>query len=403
MTHRVVSNCRDGIPGLSDDVLKCKTRGRQLKKILFLINNLAVGGAEKVLVNLVNNLDKRKYDVTVMTLFDIGVNKQFLLPTVHYKSCFKRMIRGNSHLLKVLSPVQLHRWLIKDHYDIEVAYLEGPVARIISGCPSTDTKLISWIHITQNNRKNAAKSFRNYREAMNCYGRFHRVVAVSENVKEDFQSIFSELSDIQVLYNTNETDQIKKLAEVTVADGILKDDEIKIVGVGKLIPTKGFDRLARIHNRLREEGYLVHTYILGIGSEKDSIMAYLQAHNLEDSFTLLGYDTNPYKYVSKCDIFVCSSWAEGFSTAASEALIVGTPVCSVNVSGMKEMLGYNNEYGIVSENDEEALFFAIKRLLDDPDLLRAYREKARIRGEKFSTSETVHAVEEMIEGLLIDR
>ena len=90
---------------------------------------------------------------------------------------------------------------------------------------------------------------------------------------------------------------------------------------------------------------------------------------IADVVTLLGYQTNPYKYVAKCDLFVCASFAEGFSTAATEALIVGTPVCTVEVSGMKEMLGENNEWGVVTENDDEALYHGIKQLLDEPSLL----------------------------------
>lgn len=62
-----------------------------MTKILFLIHDLGQGGAEKVLVNLANNMDYSKYDVTVMTLFDWGVNRQFLRPEVHYKTWFKKM------------------------------------------------------------------------------------------------------------------------------------------------------------------------------------------------------------------------------------------------------------------------------------------------------------------------
>ena len=111
--------------------------------------------------------------------------------------------------------------------------------------------------------------------------------------------------------------------------------------------------------------------------------------------TFLGYQTNPYKYVAKCDLFVCASFAEGFSTAATEALIVGTPVCTTEVSGMREMLG-DNEYGIITENDEEALYEGIKDLLDHPEKLAHYKEKAIERGKRFSTEETVKAVEEML-------
>ena len=95
-------------------------------------------------------------------------------------------------------------------------------------------------------------------------------------------------------------------------------------------------------------------------------------------------------------MFVCASYAEGFSTAATEALIVGTPVCTVEVSGMKEMLGENNEYGLVVENNEEALYQGIKKLLDAPELLKHYKKKAEERGKMFSTEKTVRVVEVML-------
>ncbi|MDY3308100.1 MAG: glycosyltransferase, partial [Eubacteriales bacterium] len=101
--------------------------------------------------------------------------------------------------------------------------------------------------------------------------------------------------------------------------------------------------------------------------------------------------------------FVCASHAEGFSTAATEALIVGTPVCTVEVSGMKEMLGENNEYGIVTENDDEALYKGIKSLIDAPELLAHYKHRAEMRGKTFSTENTVKAVEEMLEAVYRER
>ena len=75
------------------------------------------------------------------------------------------MVRGNSHLMKLLSPKQLHKWLIADKYDIEVSYLEGSCTRIISGCPDFNTKLVSLIHIQQKDAMQAAASFRNIKEA----------------------------------------------------------------------------------------------------------------------------------------------------------------------------------------------------------------------------------------------
>ena len=367
-----------------------------MKKILFLIHDLGVGGAEKVLVNLVNNMDRTKFDISVIALFGGGVNEQFLKPDIHYHAVFKKAFPGNSRLMKLLTPEQLHKLCIKEHYDIEIAYLEGPCARIISGCSDPVIKLVSWIHVEQHTKKLAAQSFRNYEESAQCYQRFHQIICVSDYVRKDFQSIYPEIENPLVLFNTNETARILEQKEESVEAKLFSQEEIKLVGVGKLMPIKGFDKLARIHKRLREDGFPIHTYILGTGSEQKRIEEYLKENHLEDSFTLLGYQTNPYKYVSKCDLFVCASIAEGFSTAATEALIVGTPVCTVEVSGMKEMLGENNEYGIVTENDEEALYQGIKQLLDDPKLLAHYRQKAVERGKTFSTENTVRAVENML-------
>ena len=82
-------------------------------KILFLIPNLGHGGAEKVLVNLVNHMNKNKFDITVMTLYDGGVNKKFLSKDIKYRSCFKRAIKGGSQVLKLATPAFLYSKFIK--------------------------------------------------------------------------------------------------------------------------------------------------------------------------------------------------------------------------------------------------------------------------------------------------
>lgn len=362
-------------------------------KILFMIHDLGPGGAEKVLVNLVNNLDKTKFDVTVISLFGGGVNENNLDKGVHYHSIFKRMIRGNSKIMKFFSPKTLHKFCIKDNYDIEVSYLEGSSARIISGCRNPNTKLISWIHVEQHTKKVAAQSFRTYKESLDCYNKFDKVVCVSESVKEDFESLYDLKVKADVLYNTNETGKILTLKDDKVEDGIFNNDEIKLCGVGKIMPIKGFDKLARIHKKLIDDGFNVHTYILGDGMDKEKIEKYISDNKLENTFTFLGYQTNPYKYVSKCDLFICASTSEGFSTAATEALIVGTPVITTPVAGMVEMLGKENEYGIISEMSEESLYHCIKKVISDSTLLNYYKTKALERGKDFSKQKTVDAVE----------
>ena len=364
------------------------------KKILFLIHDLGRGGAEKVLVNLVNNMDRSKFDISVTALFGGGVNEQFLAPHIRYRAVFSKTIPGNSKMMKLFSPQLLHRLFIKERYDIEVSYLEGPSARIISGCGDPDTKLVSWIHVEQHTMGKLAVSFRSAQEAVKCYRRFHQTVCVSDYVRNDFCKILNFDEPCSVLYNTVESEKILSLSSEE-APGLVEDGMLRLVAVGTLKSSKGYERLLSIMKNLKLEGYSFHLYILGIGDLQKKLEDYIATNGLQDNVALLGYQTNPYCFVSKCDLFVCSSFAEGFSTAATEALILGVPVCTVEVSGMKEMLGENNEYGIVTENSEEGLYRGLKSLLDDPKLLNHYKEMALERGKKFNTQETVDAVQEM--------
>lgn len=367
-----------------------------MKKILFLIHDLGHGGAEKVLVNLVNNMDPRQFDITVMSLFGGGVNEQFLKDYVRYRVVFPKAFPGNSHVMKLFSPKQLHRWFIREKYDIEVSYLEGPCARIISGCETPGTKLVSWMHCTMHDAREAALGFRSIREAEAGYGRMDAMVFVSGSVRDAFLKSCPYPGRCEVLYNTNDSDRITALSGERAE---MPHGQFLWCGVGKLEDVKGFDRMVRIQARLRQEGFDARLLILGEGSQRAELEALAASCGVSDSVSFLGYQTNPYKYVSKCDLFVCASHSEGFSTAATEALIVGTPVCTVEVSGMKEMLGQHNEWGIVTDNDEDALYQGIKGLLENPDRLAYYKEKAAERGRDFSTEQTVKAVEEMLLGL----
>ena len=368
-----------------------------MKKILFLINSLGEGGAEKVLVTLVKNLDKSKYDITVMTLFDIGVNKDSLPDDVHYLSHYKKMPRGNSHIMKLFSPKALHRHFIQDRYDVEIAFLEGPCVRIIIGCENKDTKLVSWTHCTWHSEREFAQSFRSLKEARDCCQKFDKNIFVSKGVQEAFEK-YCQVANKEVIYNVIDSDRIHHMAEEPVQDVDLKSDDFKMISVGKIIPVKGYDRLARIHKRLLDEGYKVHTYILGIGGQQGEIEEYCKENGIQDSFTFLGYHQNPYQYMSKADLFVCSSLSEGLSTAVTEALITGVPVVTTDVSGMKELLG-DNEFGLITENNEDKLYEKIKELIDNREMLADLKTKAEERGKSFLLSQTVDSVQNMLDSL----
>ncbi len=369
-----------------------------MKKILFLIPNLGGGGAERVLVNLVNNLDQSKYDLTIRTLFKSDVNSKYLHSHIKLVEGKLKQFRGNIHLLKLFPPRFLYKFFIKGKYDIVVSYLEGPTARIVSGCADKLTKLVSWIHVEHANQKAFSHSFRSLNEAKKSYGKYDIIVCVANTVKDNFLEISNLENKCTVLYNTNETNLIQEKAKEEM-ETPFPTDTYNIVSVGRLMPQKGYDRLIKVHSKLIKEGFKHHIYILGTGKETDCLKKLIKEKDVSNTFHLLGFSDNPYKYVKNADLFICSSRREGFSTAVTEALVVGTPVVSTCCSGAYELLGYNNEYGIVTENSEEGIYKGLKTLLVDKELLAKYKKQAEIRGKKFSTENTVLAVQEMLESL----
>lgn len=371
------------------------------KKILFLIDTLGSGGAEKVLVNLVNNLDRNKYDITVQTVCNIGINKQFLKNNIKYKYFFNYNIKKIHLLFLLFSPKLIHKLFIKEKYDIEIAYIHGPVVRIISGCQNKNTKLISWIHGTKTDKNNASKGFRNFNEANNCYSRFDKIMCVSGSVEKSFNKLFHSETKTQIIYNVNETDKITDLSKENI-DFEFNRNEFNIISVGSLSYIKGFDRLIRVQKKLIENNYKSHIYILGTGSEYTKLKNLINENNLKNTWTFLGYDTNPYRYVSKADLFVCSSYQEALSTAVTEAMLLKIPVVTTECSGMKEILG-NNETGLIVKNNEDALFEGIKYLIDNPEKLEYYKKQAEKRSRMFSKDILIKQHEELFDGILNDK
>ncbi len=156
----------------------------------------------------------------------------------------------------------------------------------------------------------------------------------------------------------------------------LCSDRLMICSVGRLVKAKGYDRLLKVHKRLYDEGILYDLVIVGDGPEYDNYYRYISDNGIEDSVHLIGKRDNPYKYMKQSDLFVCSSRWEGFSTVISEAVILGVPIVTTNVSGTKELLG-NNEYGLITENTTEDLYKGLKQYLTNPNMQKYKKEKVK--------------------------
>lgn len=363
-----------------------------MKKVLFVIPDLRGGGAERVLVNLVNHLDKSRFSVTLLSIFDCGENKKRLSPDIAYRFIFKKQFRGNSHLFKALSPAQLYRQWIPETYDIVVSFLEGTAARLVSGCGDEHIRKLCWIHTSLRDSSVLAQGFRSAEEAKRCYAAFDQIVCVSEGVRQDFAQATG-LDDMAVCYNPIDSESIRALAKQ--APPVEVDaNMLNLCAVGRLVPVKGFARLIPILRRLLDEGLLVHLYLCGEGAQRQKLEQAAQDAGVTPYVTLTGFLDNPYALMARCDLFVCSSFREGFSSAAAEALLCHLPVVTVDVPGMAELL---NGSGVICENDDEALYLALRDVLLDENKRHLLRQSAAKRSKFFDIHSSVRAIEALLE------
>lgn len=133
--------------------------------------------------------------------------------------------------------------------------------------------------------------------------------------------------------------------------------------------------MVEVCNRLNKDNLKYDFYIVGDGKEREAINKKIKEYNLYNVH-LFGYDNNPYKYIKNSDMLLLPSKYEGVPTVVYEVLVVGNvPIVSTKVSGIYEQLG-NNEYGIIIENNEDAIYEELKNY-KKPSILDAYKNKKK--------------------------
>lgn len=370
------------------------------RKVLFLIESFIVGGAERVLLNLVNAMDMERFDVTVMAVFKQsvyeGYNCQFsdaLDPAVHYKYLVDNSSKWKYRLFNIafnrLPKKWFHRWMIGTKYDTEVAFYEGLPTLFLAHSSNKKSKKIAWLHY--------GNGFANLSEddqySFSClYDNYNMIVGVSKGVSQNFKNKIGLSEKVITLYNLIDEEEIIRKSKLFDVPRI--ESGVSFISVGRLCEVKGFDRLLHVCKSLKEEGYSFHLSIIGAGDNL-TLERIIRDDSMEDYVQLLGNQDNPMPYVRSADWFICSSYAEGFSTTITEALIIGTPVISTDCSGTEELLG-NSEYGLRCENSEEGLYNAMKQVLDNPDLKTVYGEKTIKKGSSFNKEDLLCAIEEIL-------
>lgn len=372
-----------------------------MKKVLFLINSLDGGGAERVLIELVNNLDSEKYEVVVQTIQRGGKFENLLQSGAHRKciagtkSAFLNKII--SYCVQFIIPPQLvYRFFVKDNYDIEIAFLEGFPVKVLAKSTQQNSKRYTWVHIDLFNYYKHQKMFKSIAQNAEAYRKFDKIFCVSSDVKTAFIKRFNISENVYVQYNVVNDKHINIMADEKPDDLYKKAiGEVKLVSVGRLNPQKGFDRLIRSVAELINTGYNLYLEIIGDGPLREELQNLIDELHMNSKIKLLGFRQNPYPYMKNSDLFICSSLAEGFSTVATEAVILGIPIISTRVAGMNDLLG-ESEFGLIVENDESSLKNGIKTVLDE-NLIEYYKELAKARAKDFTLEKRIQEINQLFD------
>lgn len=375
-----------------------------MKNILFFMETVDFGGAETVFTNIIKNINKSKFCIKVVTERDHELFTDEIKAAVPY-DCFIKTERSaardfwNKIVIKlslVLSEKNIRKYFIRGNYDVEVAFCEGYSTKIIGNSGKKNCKKIAWVHTDVIKNPWSEKIFGSAEEEKKCYEKFDAIVCVAETMKESFIKKYGMAEKVHVLYNPLDFESvIKKSAEKT---DFKFGDGMKFVLAGTFIKIKGFDRFVKVCKRLKDDGEHFSALIMGDGEEKENIKKIIAETNLGDTVKILDFQTNPYKYIAHSDVYVCSSYAEGYSTAVSESVALNVPVITTECSGMREIFG-ENECGIICENSEDGLYNAMKKVLNDPSLLKKFSAEEKKRANDFSLKKRMKAIEDFIESV----
>lgn len=329
------------------------------RKILFLIESLAGGGAEKVLSTIVQYIDKTSFDVTVCVISGGGkydeiinnnVNLIKIFETPEYYKGIKKLWYALLYNLiyKILPAWLIYKFIVPKNYDVEVAFVEGFATKIISSSSNRKSKKYAWVHVDLKQHPWTLEDgvFINIKEERAAYNRFDNVVCVSKSV-ENIMHNYYHLKNVLTIYNPLDSKSIISQGR-ELSPFVIDRNRFNIVSVGRFTKQKGFDLLLPVMAKIAGEQLKIHLYLLGEGTERRALEKQAAELGISEYVTFTGFQKNPYALMSKMNMFVCSSRAEGYSLAIAESLILGVPVISMNCSGPNELIG-NNEYGILCD------------------------------------------------------
>lgn len=345
-----------------------------MKKVLFFIESLSVGGAEKSLLSLLNNFDYNGYDVHLIVIKKGGDFEQFVpsnlvIEHIDIKLSFiskvkfkiARILNYNKyyHTAQLFwQSVQRDVPCIEEKYDVAIAWGQGFATYFVANKVDSPKKY-AWVNTDYH------KVGYKWKKDIDSYKKFTKVIGISDFVTKSMQEFLDKSKVITINNIIDKADiEVKALSECKFE---FDSSKINIVSVGRLQSYKGFDLAIKAIKSIIDNGFLVHLYIIGEGPERTNLEQIINQNQLQSHITLLGLIDNPYPYMKKCDIYLQTSRFEGLGRTIIEASILCKPIVCTDFPTAFTILE-NNKTGLIVPMQPESIAKAVETLIVDKDL-----------------------------------
>lgn len=343
------------------------------KKVLILFNHFQVqDGVARTAIGLANELAKRPdLEVTMQSLFlfDVGM-KNWLDSRVQVKKTLGFYFRGLVRLVDLVPDKWLYRWTVREHYDVEIGFCMALPIQIIAASENREAQHYAWIH-----------GYDTGLTLLDSYQKMDRVFSVSRCNVERFAMETGGEIPVCCCYNLVDDKKVQTMGAQT--SPVEKTDVPTFVAVGRLEPGKGIMRLIECFGQLKREGYDFQLWLVGDGGERKSLENRAAELGIEEKVLFLGAQSNPHAITSRADVLVCASYSEGYSTVCVEAIQLGVPVLTTEVSGAREIID-DAQAGMVVGQEDQELYAGLKSILDDPEQLTRWRQTLEKTKDVFS-------------------
>jgi glycosyltransferase involved in cell wall biosynthesis len=372
-----------------------------MKKAYFVIPALTGGGTERVLLHLLRHINRKKIEPHLILFLKQGELLSELVTDIKPLILTKKEIRYG---LQWIVCIKLAKLIKKERPDIIFSFmwytnLVTLLAKILSRFNSS--VIVSERYGLSFSLEGAGLEILRQIGIRFFYPKASKIVVNAQQMKFQLTSKFHfAAKKISLIHNPIDIYRINYLGKKPVQHSWFNEEIPIVIAIGRLVRQKGFSFLVKAIHLIISNGQLCRLIVLGTGKEQEELKKLSINLKIDDKVQFLGFQKNPYKYLTRSTVFVLSSLYEGFPNVLLEALALGIPsVATQCPTGPEEIISHGDNGLLVPPADVKALADSIKRLLDDADLRRRLAEAGKNRAEDFRVKKIVRQYEDLIEKL----